>query len=62
MASPFDKQQTLETFRANQDLQQVLWDKSEVTYEKSKALDRAEKTRRFKLSLIRGWREKRKGE
>lgn len=54
----FSKQQTLETFRAQQNLQQAIWDCNTTTYDEWKAKDRAEKTRRYKLSLIRKWREK----
>lgn len=55
----FGKQQTIETIRSNLEGQQAVWD---MTTEEQREANRleyaAEKTRRYKLSLIRKWREK----
>lgn len=59
MASAFDKQQTAETLRAAIDLQQTVWD---ARTDDQRAADRAEyqaeRTKRYKVRLINGWRRK----
>lgn len=55
----FGKQQTIETIRSNLETQQSIWN---ATTEEQREFNRreyaAEKLRRYKLSLIRKWREK----
>lgn len=52
-------QQTIETLRSNLETRQAVWDVStEQQREANRKQYAAEKSRRYKLSLIRKWREK----
>ncbi len=58
MSNAFDKQQTIETFRANAELASSLFTVSTEQAEVSRQAYRAEKVRKYKISLINSWRSR----
>lgn len=58
--SAWSKQQTIETFRANQETAANIFNVSSEKAEQSRNEYKAEKVRKYKIRLINEWRAKQK--